>query len=222
MNFIEKGKGQDLLFFHGIGVTPDSYVKTINMLAKEFHVVAPHVKAYRKTEENEKNITLLTQKLNMKDIVVVGHSAGGIAAYNFVLNNPKQIKASILIDPAGAGLKKPVSALFARCVRPALELMTQDNDSFARIVKDCVITMLDPIEAYRNAKFVSGYAFKQGKLPVPVLILHGKEDSLLPLISSEKIHKLIEGSKLEVVSGNHNWLMTKPELLLEKIKEFIR
>jgi pimeloyl-ACP methyl ester carboxylesterase len=221
MNYIEEGEGQDLLFFHGIGVTPDSYKNTIDELARDFHVVAPHIKAFRNIEENEKNVSSLVERLGLKNIIVVGHSAGGIAAYNFILGHSKNVRALALIDPAGAGLKKPVLTLLIRCIKPALELRSKNKEALKRILKASAITMLNPIEAYRNANFVSGYSFKEQELPVPVLIIHGKDDSLLPLISSEKIQKNIPGSKLETVEGNHNWLMIKPDFLAKKIKEFV-
>jgi pimeloyl-ACP methyl ester carboxylesterase len=222
LDYIEKGEGQDLLFFHGIAVNPGSYKDTIDALARSFHVVAPHIKAFRKVEENEKRVSLLTQSLNMKKIIAVGHSAGGITAYNFVLNHPEEVVALILIDSAGAGLKHPVPTLLKRCIKPALELRSKNKDALTRIVKASAVTMLNPIEAYRNANFVSGYSFKKLKLKVPVLILYGKNDSLLPLTNAHKIHELILDSKLELVNGDHNWLMITPTLLLDKIKEFIK
>ena len=55
----------------------------------------------------------------------------------------------------------------------------------------------------------------------PTLIVWGEEDHWLPPSRGERLHRLIAGSRLELVAGGHLFLEEQPEAALRLIEDFL-
>lgn len=221
-DYIEAGKGKDLLLFHGISVSPKSYWGAINNLSKDYHIIAPYLTSFKELDKIENEAYSLFKEKGMKKAVVVGHSSGGIIAYNFALKHQDEVSALVLIDSAGAGVRGNIFYLFSQCIKPGFNVLLNNKKVFSRVAKDFLNGFTKPIKLSRSAKFVSNYLIEKSKFNFPVLILYGANDTLTPISHGEKLSLLISDSKLEVVPGDHFWFEENPSLLSEKLKRFLK
>ena len=108
LRYLQQGKGQDVVFLHG----------SIGNL-EDFETVAPLLAHYRITnfdrighgysdnttvkatiENNARYAEALIKKLQLHDVILVGHSYGGSVALQMALNRQVSIKGLVLIAPA--------------------------------------------------------------------------------------------------------------------------
>lgn len=61
-----------------------------------------------------------------------------------------------------------------------------------------------------------------GELRLPVMIVHGRQDSLVPLADAEAAARRIEGARLEVIDGAGHWPMReKPDYFNRLVIDFL-
>jgi len=103
------GKGQDILFIHGVPGSIEDWESVISSLSSNYRVTVYDRPGhgYSSAEklgynlEHNANIALgLINELHLKNVIVVGHSYGGSVIMALAVRNPHQIKAFIPV--AGA------------------------------------------------------------------------------------------------------------------------
>lgn len=103
------GKGQDILFIHGVPGSIEDWEPVISSLSSNYRVTVYDRPGhgYSSAEkigynlEHNANIALgLINELHLKNVIVVGHSYGGSVIMALAVRNPHQIKAFIPV--AGA------------------------------------------------------------------------------------------------------------------------
>ena len=110
--YVEKGKGETLLFIHGLGGNLSHWIKSVNALSKYFNCIAIDLPGYGWSDVNRDSLkqdilqfysNIIDEFLDKKkigEIALIGHSMGGqIATINALQNN--KVKNLILVAPAG-------------------------------------------------------------------------------------------------------------------------
>lgn len=113
MAYIEEGKGETLLFIHGLGGNISHWLKQVQSLHDQYRCVAVDLPGYGHSDSlpvQGKNNTLMfyaaeiaafiQQKLHGK-VTLVGHSMGGQIAMITALHYPANVKRLVLAAPAG-------------------------------------------------------------------------------------------------------------------------
>lgn len=179
---------------------------------------------------NEYQIELLKKFMDHFDIkkaILVGNSAGGFVALNFTLIYPEKIEALVLVDAAvfnkdwtNDSIRFLMNIPQVNHVGPDVvgKLMlksfeeTLDNSYF----DPSKITEKDK-EAYKKPAKIFGWKkalwelakstqYKDitgdlEKIQVPVIVIHGKQDKLIPLKSSEELAKALKNATLCVIDN---------------------
>lgn len=165
-------------------------------------------------------------KLNLKNVVIVGHSNGGAVAVK-LLNINNIAKKLVLIDSAGirkSSVEKTVKTLIAKVVRPIFKLpflkpirariysamgyedyinSSYLNKTYQNVIND------DISELYKNVK-------------IPTLIIWGKDDKSTPLVFGKFIHDNITNSQFEVIDAGHFPFIDKPDQVINYLITFIK
>jgi len=109
VRYNQTGKGQDILFIHGVPGSIEDWEPVIGSLSSNYRVTVYDRPGhgYSSAEkigynlEHNANIALgLINELHLKNVIVVGHSYGGSVIMALAVRNPPQIKAFIPV--AGA------------------------------------------------------------------------------------------------------------------------
>jgi len=222
-----KGKGKPLLLLPGFAIYPEMCDPVVKELAKSYLVIVPYLPDLASFSNLNDLIVKKLNELKIKDkIILVSHSMGAMLAVKFVLKYKNKVNKLIISD----GLILPHEKTFFQTA--------------GDIVADTLYNIFDPsdwknliLSLYGHAKFFSknpvnfkyqmDFAMKNSvendlpKINIPTMILWGKRDKVISSNNAEKIHKKIPKSKLEIVNGNHLWLLQNPKLLKVKTDQFV-
>lgn len=105
------GKGQTIVLLHGGTFDAEAFAKHAEILSEDFQVIRPtqynvqygdagmelSEKYSVQTESNGLKITLDSMGIT-EPVVLVGHSYGGVIAFDFAINYPDRIKSLVLIE----------------------------------------------------------------------------------------------------------------------------
>lgn len=109
--YVEAGsREKTLLFVHGLSSNLQAWNKNISKLEYNFRCIAVDLPGYGKSTKNNTNYSLadyatflngFIQKMQLQNVVLVGHSMGGQIAVHTVLANPENFNRLIMVAPAG-------------------------------------------------------------------------------------------------------------------------
>jgi len=111
ISYIKEGIGeQTILFVHGLSSNSDAWSENIKYLKEHYTCVALDLPGYGKSSKPEVEYTptyfaeilhKFIAKLELKNVVLVGHSMGGQASIKLATSYATDIEKLILIAPAG-------------------------------------------------------------------------------------------------------------------------
>ena len=233
------GSGQPVVFSHGWPLNADAFEDQMIFLAdKGYRCIAHdrrgHGRSSQPWDGNEMDtyaddLATVTEALDLKDAVHVGHSTGGGEVARYIgRHGSKRVAAAVLIsavpplmvktaaNPAGLPIQvfddlranvladraqffKDLSAPFYGANRPGAKVSQGLRDSF------WLQSMIAGHKAcYDCIKAFSETDFTEDlkKFDVPTLILHGDDDQIVPIVAAAmQSSKLVKGAKLKVYRG---------------------
>jgi non-heme chloroperoxidase len=233
------GVGKPVVFSHGWPLSADAWEDQMLFLGNRgFRCIAHdrrgHGRSSQPWDGNEMNtyaddLAALTEKLDLKDAIHVGHSTGGGEVARYIgRHGTKRVGMAVLIgavpplmlktaaNPAGLPIQafdqirasvqadrsqffKDLSAPFYGSNRPGAKVSQGLRDSF------WLQGMLAGHKAvYDCIKAFSETDFTEDlkKFNVPTLILHGDDDQIVPIGAAAMLSsKLIKGAALKVIPG---------------------
>ncbi len=254
------GKTQ-LLFLHGFGASHKTWDYISDSFDKEkFTLIVIDLLGHGNSSiNNSSDYSILSQTsivfdfikfLNLKELIIIGHSYGGSVALMLTILHMKNIniKKLVLID-AGAYNQIPVSMKYLR--NPFMQLIT----SFANVVVPkhlvgyFVLRNLyfdkTLVTRERIAKYSIFFSHKQLKaiikaaqnilpgnfdeliiryrdIEVPALIIWGKNDLVISPLSGEKLNSDLKNSSLGIIENcGHIPQEEKPKEIFELINDFL-
>lgn len=237
--FKDHGSGQPIVFSHGWPLTADAWEDQMLFLSSHgYRTIAHDRRGHGRSSQpwsgNDMNtyaddLAALINALDLKDVVLVGHSTGGGEVVRYLgRHGTKRVSKAVLIaaippimlkteaHPDGlpitvfddlrskvlsdrAQFFKDLSAPFYGANRPGSKVSQGLRDSF------WLQGMLGGLKAiYDCIKQFSETDFTEDlkKIDIPTLILQGDDDQIVPLKNSGQLSsKLIKNAKLKVYKG---------------------
>jgi pimeloyl-ACP methyl ester carboxylesterase len=109
-SYREAGQGKTLVLLHGISSGSASWVKQLQDLAQHFHLIAWDAPGYGQSDvlttsepnatDYAKRLKAMLDALNLKDVILVGHSLGALQAAAFNALYPETVSALVLANVA--------------------------------------------------------------------------------------------------------------------------
>ena len=101
--FQEKGKGQIIFLIHGWSFDSSIWTNQIDFLNKHWRVIAVDIAGHGLSEYKFgidlcDGLLLLIKRYGYRDIIILGHSFGGVIALKLVLRNPELFNRLILVN----------------------------------------------------------------------------------------------------------------------------
>lgn len=207
---------------------------------------ADGVNPYTQAAQVELMIGLM-DALGIERAVLVGNSAGGTIAMLTALEHPGRVAGLVLVDPAayaGGGAPawiRPLSALpqvrrvgplFVRSIREwGRDLIDTAWHDPAKITPEIVFGYTKPLQAENwdralweltLASRESGLASRLGELRLPVLVITGDDDRIVPTADSIRLASEIAGAELVIVpSCGHVPHEECPQAFLDAVDTFL-
>jgi pimeloyl-ACP methyl ester carboxylesterase len=174
----------------------------------------------------EEQIRLFMETLDIQKASLVGHSMGGGTSIVFALKNRDKVEKLVLTDSAGIPTQLPFRSKVFRLKGVAEFLMALRTDRIRRMNLEDIwirdrelltediyqkLVLYQKIEGSTEALLtilrkdffntLEDEIQELGKRDIPTLIIWGREDASLPLHCAEGMHRLITGSRLEILDN---------------------
>ncbi len=174
--------------------------------------------------------------LGLARSVVLGHSSGSAVALTYALTYPERVSHLVLVStvfPWTAssllGVDGPMPATeeaMRKRVRESMAQAVQDPKRFARAMDELLPRMrFSPARlewVSRHEADGHGLRSRLSEIRAPVLIIHGREDAIVPLVEAEALHAELSGSRLIVLEDCGHWPhVEKRAEFISAAKEFL-
>jgi pimeloyl-ACP methyl ester carboxylesterase len=247
----EFGSGEPLIMCIGYGANMDLWSPgVIDVLKEKFRVIVFDYRGmgYSTNTDSAFTINTLAEDLNelmnvleVKSANVLGWSMGGFVAQMFAINHTDKVKKLVLYasNCGGSNTINPSEEIIKILSNPSASPMdligTLFPDKWLKENREPWKIMPFPTEPF-NSKTISqqyaavqewlkpegGSAEQLNKLNMPVLIICGNEDKVVPYENSSILSELIKSSSLTVINDSGHGLMYQmPDVFAKNVLSFL-
>jgi pimeloyl-ACP methyl ester carboxylesterase len=236
----ERGEGRPFLVLHG-GAGPQSVDGFADLLAAEepARVIVPVHPGFGGTPRPEglDSIRLLGRvyarlldELGLTGVAVVGNSIGGWIAAEIALAGSPRVTGVVLVDAAGLVLPDyPAPDFFSLTMDQVAELSYYRPDAF-RLDVDHMPDAVKALMAGNRAALAvyggpamadPGLLDRLPDITVPVLVIWGEADRMIPVEHGRAYSKAIPGARFHVIKeAGHLPQLETPDRLLAAVRDF--
>lgn len=252
-----EGKGQPIVLLHGGTFDFNSFEPHAKLLADSFLVMRMQQfnvqyanegrtlpADYSVNLESEAVLATLDSLRITRPVILVGHSYGGVIAFDFAINHPERIQSLILVEAPLYDIAQ-VKGKYSEKMKKIDELTGQFKPqaiiteemiaSFRRIVSSCDTCdirkhpmwpkWLKQKDRIRGLFVVPDYKIDFAKLHAfqkPVLIVTGTNTIEPNAVVNELLSKEFSKAKTGNLPGDHIALYQKPESFIQLLNAFLK
>jgi len=225
-----------LIHGSGPGVTAwANWRLTMPELGRRFRVVAPDVLGFGYTARPEgvrygmqvwtDHLLGFLDALGLERVSLVGNSFGGALALSMVTRAPERVDKLVLMGSVGVPFEITQGLDAVWGFEPSLDAMRNLMGVFAHdrslLTDDLARSRLEAAtrpgvqEAFASMfpaprqRSVDAMTIDEGlirAITVPTLVVHGRDDQVIPLSNSLRLHQLIDRSQLHVFGQCGHWV----------------
>jgi 3-oxoadipate enol-lactonase len=235
------GKGETVLFLHGIGGNRHSWEAQVEFFSRHFRAAAWDARGYGDSEDYAgplefsvftQDIVRVLDHLGEKRIHLVGLSMGGRIARNFALAHPERLKSLVLANtsPGFGALSPSQVASFVeqrRNLQPALQARRVLGPAAPQAAYDKLVSALAAVhrESYLKtveASVAQDLAAPVEKIRVPTLVIGGTHDPLYSMAIARDLAGRIPGARLVELDCGHVSNLELPDRFNAVVLEFLQ
>jgi pimeloyl-ACP methyl ester carboxylesterase len=198
-------------------------------------------------EGNEAMLTGLMDHFGIRKAILIGNSAGGTLSMQFALSHPERVQALILVDPAVYESGGPawvsilgktpemqhLGPLFVRSIETSgLDLIKTAWHDPTKITQETWDGYTKPLRAdnwdralwdFTMASHDTGLTSHLSDFSMPILVITGDDDRIVPTANSVKLAGVVPNSKLAIIpNAGHVPHEEQPALFMQAVDEFIK
>ncbi len=167
------------------------------------------------TKDYGEIVKLFLETLNVKPLVVMGHSFGGKVAT--LLNSPYLV----LLSSAGVVTEKPWSVKIKIATFKFLKPLGIQKIRQLFVAPDAQGMSHEMYETFKNV-VDEDFEAEFAKSKSEALCFWGIDDTATPLYTGEKISKLIKNSKLYPLEGDHFFFLKHSKFIANEIEKMLK
>ena len=236
------GSGAPLLFLHGASGAP-AILPFMEKLAQRFEVLVPEHPGYGLTDEPEwlDNIHDLgyfyldfLKRLDLENVTLVGSSLGGWIALEMAVRDTSRLRALVLVSPAGlrAPGVQPADTFLMSPEELARQLFHDPKFAQARLAEP--VTPESVEISLKNRHATARLAWEPRlhdphlakwlhRIAVPVQLVWGEADRILPLAFATELKRLLPRAELQVIKdAGHLPHIEKSEEFCDLVTRFVQ
>ena len=183
--------------------------------------------------------------MGLDRVILVGNSFGGALALGMMANHSDKVRSLVLMGTPAGEFEQTQGLANSRTFEPSMDAMRAMMQAFPydpSIVTDEAVAArlrvaqiasgketirkLQPGEEQnaKGSRIVKGIPLQQlDAITVPVLILHGREDKMIPLQVAVRMHEHLKRSEMHVFGQCGHWVqLEREEQFLEQVRGFFR
>ncbi len=241
-----------LVFIHGLTGSSSAWWEYEKKIENQYNVLSIDLRGHGKSIKPRKyqdykiksfaqDINDLINHLHIEKFILISHSFGTLVALEFLLRYQPIVESTIFLSPIFGANKMKV----ARLTKPLLKYFTKmiglfpfsskagihiDYAKYSNIkdwdIKLIIVDILNTnLRVYLYCLrhiYESDYDSHWSDIRIPVLIIHGKNDTVIPVENAVLMAHRIENSRLILMdNANHLFVINNINETLETIKTFI-
>jgi pimeloyl-ACP methyl ester carboxylesterase len=221
------GIGRVILFLHGWGSSKKAFRLIADPLAQHFQVIALDLPGFGETqfpreaawdvEKYARFVQEFLDKLEVKKLIIIGHSFGGRIAIKFAKLFPERVEKLVLVATAGVrpkpGLRAAALRFLAKIGKGLMSKNMQERfiRQFGSPDYQQAGRLRETFKKVVNEDLVSDAR----TVIAPTLIIWGEKDTEVPLRDGEIFYQAIKNSRLVVIptAGHYPFLDKSREFL---------
>jgi 2-hydroxymuconate-semialdehyde hydrolase len=234
-NFHDVGSGAPILLLHGSGPGVSAWANwrlVIGALSDRFRLLAPDLAGFGYTtipadyEFNRDNwldqIVAFMDATNVQKAHVIGNSFGGSMALALAIAHPERVDRLVLMGSVGVPFEITPALDAVWGYEPSVDNMRTIMTHFAydqSLLGDDLIDMryqaslrtqddfarMFPAPRQRWVEALSHSESDLRAIAAPTLLVHGRDDQVIPLASSLAMQELIDDSQLHIYGRCGHW-----------------
>jgi 2-hydroxymuconate-semialdehyde hydrolase len=242
VNVLDLGTGDTVVLIHGSGRSVADWEEGFaEALARSFRVIAFDNYGFGASDRNHAwsyGIALWAQQtidildaLQIGRSVIVGHSSGAAVAAVVAADHPERVRGVVLVghglavDPAQAILALPgIGEIWASRIRLNGDILSERHRRKLEQAYRVRGTHAALLTFVRRQFTIDGLRLLRGTyedIRVPVLQVHGVEDTSIPIGAARALSRRIPNGRLVAVDGSgHNVFFDRPDQLVREIVQF--
>jgi len=251
LSYDDLGEGDmPIIFLHGFPFDKSMWKEQLEALAPSYRVIACDIRGFGKSRDEVTSFSIdlfsidlarFMNALGIKKAIICGLSMGGYIALNFQRKYPELVEALILCDTQCISDPKDVKESRLLEINDIEENgPAKFNEKFVRKVfyedsltqkKELVEELKRVVDANSTHIIAEGLRALSARtetcsslsdIPVPTLIICGREDQVTPLAQSEFMHRATENSYFRVIDkAGHVSNLEQPEVFNQHLKDFL-
>lgn len=244
VHYFVGGRGTPLLLIHGLGARSEDWAPEMPAYAKNgFRVYAVDLLGCGRTDRPNIAYTIEQQvqlmdgfltAVHVEKADVMGWSMGGWIATEFALQHPQRVNRLVAMDSAGLKFKTDLSPeILEPNSLPQLEHLESVLMAHQYYIPEFV--QRDLLRTMRGHRWVvdrtlqsllreeGDFTGQLGQLRMPVLLVWGQQDELIPPSVGHQMHDSIPQSVLELYAGcGHMGPATCSDRIVPNVIDFLR
>ncbi|MCK5856515.1 MAG: alpha/beta fold hydrolase [Bacteroidales bacterium] len=248
----EYGSGDNyLIILHGLFGMSDNWAGLARKYSETHHVIVPDARNHGRSPHSPEfslelmmdDLNELFEKLDIKNVSILGHSMGGRVAMNYALTYPKRVNKLIVADMS---LKKGKLRPEHKAILGALSLVNLSNKkSYAEIEKalsrfvndkrrlqfvlkniirteNGFVWKLNPGSLVRNIGNVMPELKTTNRYTKPTLFIRGGASDFVLEKDEPAIYEHFPNADIQTMEGASHWLHSdNPELFSSIVLDFL-
>lgn len=218
-----------LVFLHGWGSNKNVWDRVIENFSQDFRCLAIDLPGFGKSQMPSKTLSVhdysriinkLLDKLDLGELVLIGHSFGGAISIVLSSINEVRIRKLILVDSSGIRLKREKFALLAlgaKLLSPIFRpkfMQGLRRKIYKMIGNEDYLDSGGLRQTYLNV-IENDLSNELCRIDIPTLLVWGEKDRDTPLWMAEKMDKDIRESRLHIFKDSGHFSF------LENLDEFV-
>jgi 3-oxoadipate enol-lactonase len=213
------GAGEPVVLIAGLNSDHTLYRGILPQLAEKYKVIVFDNRGVGQTDKPDIPYTIdmmaddtagLLDAIGITQAHILGTSMGGRVAASLALRYPQHVKSLILVSTALKSLKGMPESWSRRLIFLMLRIpLIRGPHPYYAVARQ------------RQASRDYDCMDRLGKIQVPTLILHGKQDKSAPYPLAEAMHAGIKDSKMLTFPGGHLFFLMRSKQFLEAILDFL-
>jgi 2-hydroxy-6-oxonona-2,4-dienedioate hydrolase len=217
-----------VVLVHGLGVSSRYLIPTARLLAREYRVYAPDLPGSGRSERPRRVLDIdqladaLTGWMRANELAhatLIGNSLGCQTIAALALRHPALVDSAVLIGPTMDRHARSTLRQFGRLL----------VDSTREVPAQPFLTLLDywitgPYRTWRTLQYGlhDPLEMKLPRIQIPVLVVRGARDPIVPQDWSEEVTRLLPCGRLVVIPGGAHTVISTPHRLVRVLRPFLR
>lgn len=161
----------------------------------------------------------VVRRMPLAGPIVIGHASSAPIVVEAARLAPRDLAGIVLAGAHGASEPRSIAQLVTSRAIDALGELAFSARLATHLLRNVFRHRGTFLEHVRAAAVVDS-ARAAADVRLPTLLAWGDRDHTVPLACASRLGRAIEGAKLVVGSGSHDWLVTRPEAFAAAVRRF--